>query len=206
MNKQKRLEWAREHLHDSFENVIWSDESSIQLDCHRRYCCRKEGERPRPKPRPKHPTKVHVWAGISKRGATGVCIFEGIMDAPLFCQILQRTLLPFLQEKFPDHHRFMQDNDPKHCSRLAQKFYDDNGINWWRTPPESPDINPIENLWHEMKDHLRGVVKPTNKQELIDGIVAFWNTVDEHKCAKYIGHLRKVIPKVIDKGGDATGY
>lgn len=206
VNKQKRLEWAREHLHDSFENVIWSDESSIQLDCHRRYCCRKEGERPRPKPRPKHPTKVHVWAGISKRGATGVCIFEGIMDAPLFCQILQRTLLPFLQEKFPDHHRFMQDNDPKHCSRLAQKFYDDNGINWWRTPPESPDINPIENLWHEMKDHLRGVVKPTNKQELIDGIVAFWNTVDEHKCAKYIGLLRKVIPKVIDKGGDATGY
>ena len=86
------------------------------------------------------------------------------MDAPLFCQILQKTLLPFLQDKFPDFHRFMQDNDPKHCSRLAQRFYADNGINWWRTPPESPDLNPIENLWHE-------IVKPTNKQELIDGIV-----------------------------------
>ena len=40
----------------------------------------------------------------------------------------------------------MQDNDPKHRSRLAQRFYDGNGINRWRTPPESPDLNPIENL------------------------------------------------------------
>ena len=70
-NKQKRLEWARANLDNNFDDVIWSDESSIQLDCHRRYCCRKEGERPRPKPRPKHPTKVHVWAGISKKGLQG---------------------------------------------------------------------------------------------------------------------------------------
>ena len=100
----------------------------------------------------------------------------------------------------------MQDNDPKHCSRYAQKFYDEVGINWWRTPPESPDLNPIENLWHELKDHLRGVVKPKTKQELIDGILAFWEIVDEHKCQKYIGHLKKVIPKVIEYKGDATGY
>ena len=82
-------------VHENFEDVIWTDEASIQLDSHKRYCCRKEGERPRPKPRPKHPTKVHVWAGISKKGATGICIFEGKMNAPLFCQILRQTLLPF---------------------------------------------------------------------------------------------------------------
>ena len=208
VNKQKRLEWARAHLNDNFDDVIWSDESSIQLDCHRRYCCRKEGEKPRPKPRPEHPTKVHVWAGISKREPTGICIFEGIMDAPFFCSILRRTLLPFLQKTFPapNSHRFMQDNDPKHCSRMAQSFYGEVGINWWRTPAESPDLNPIENLWHELKDYLRGVIKPKNKQELIDGILTFWGTIDEHKCCKYIGHLKKVILKVIEKGGDATGY
>ena len=33
VNKQEQLEWAHEHLHDDFDNVIWSDESSIQLDC-----------------------------------------------------------------------------------------------------------------------------------------------------------------------------
>lgn len=43
----------------------------------------------------------YIWAGISKREPTGICIFKEIMDAPFFCQILRQTLLPFLQEKFP---------------------------------------------------------------------------------------------------------
>ena len=133
VNKEKRLEWARENQTDAFDDVIWSDETSVQLDTHRRFCCRKEGMKPRPKPRPKHPIKVHVWAGISKKGATGVCIFEGKMDATLYCEILRQTLLPFIQARFPTpmSHRFMQDNDPKHCSRQAQRFYEEVGINWW---------------------------------------------------------------------------
>ena len=45
----------------------------------------------------------------------------------------------------------MQDNDPKHTSRAAKAFFDQNGVNWWHTPPKSPDANPIENLWHELK-------------------------------------------------------
>jgi len=67
-NKQKWLEWAQRNLYEIFDDIIWSDEASIQLDSNKCYCCRKEGERPRPK----HPTKVHIWAGISKKGATGI--------------------------------------------------------------------------------------------------------------------------------------
>ena len=43
----------------------------------------------------------------------------------------------------------MQDNDPKHTSRRAATFFEEEGVHWWRTPPESPDMNPIENLWHD---------------------------------------------------------
>ena len=207
-NKVKRLQWAQANLHDTFEDVIWSDETTVQLENHRRFCYRKEGERPKPKPRPKHPIKVHVWGGISKKGATPVCIFEGIMAAPLFCEILDRTLLPFIQQTFPppNTHRFMQDNDPKHTSRAAQAFYAQKGINWWRTPAESPDLNPIENLWHEMKEYIRREVKPTTKLELVNGINAFWAKIDENKCCRYINHLQKVLPRVIEVNGDATGY
>ena len=64
--------------------------------------------------RAKHPVKVHVWAGISLRGSTGICIFEGTMKVPLYTQILDETLIPFATDVFPEGFRFMQDNDPKH--------------------------------------------------------------------------------------------
>ena len=44
------------------------------------------------------------------------------------------------------------------------------------------------------------------KQELIDGIQEFWKTVSVAKCRPYIGHLRKVIPRVIELEGSASGY
>ena len=102
----------------------------------------------------------------------------------------------------------MQDNDPKHTSRAAKTFFDENGINWWPTPPESPDLNPIENLWHELKYYLETKVKPRSKQELIDGIKKFWRkNVDALKCARYIDHVfYKAIPAVVELRGAATKY
>ena len=49
----------------------------------------------------------------------------------------------------------MQDNGPKHTSRRAQKFFADNGMEWWKTLPECPNLNPIENLWHKLKEYIR---------------------------------------------------
>ena len=150
-NRVKRLEWARQNVGSTFEDVIWTDETSVQMESHRRFHCYKKGQKPRYKPRPKHPIKVHVWAGISWRGPTGVCIFDGIMDAPMYTDILEGYLVPFIRDIYPLGHRLMQDNDPKHTSRHAKEFFMRKSINWWPTPPESPDANPIENLWHELK-------------------------------------------------------
>jgi len=74
------------------------------------------------------------------------------MDAPFFTEILESTLVPFIADKFPTGHHLMQDNDPKCTSKLAESFYSRNNINWWKTPPKSPDCNPIENMWHELKE------------------------------------------------------
>ena len=161
--------------------------------------------------RAKHLVKVHVWAGISMQGRTGICIFEGmrrpqykehynfvtgIMDAPVYVSILQQTLLPFIESVYPDGHRFTQDNDSKHTSKMGKEFLEHNNITWWKTPPESPDINPIENLWHELKEYLRREIKPKTKDELVNGIVKFWGLVSSEKCREYIRHLDKVIPRV----------
>ena len=107
------------------------------------------------------------------RGTTSVCIFEGKMNAPLFIKIMQESFLPFQRNVYPEGCRFAQDNDPKHCSRIARAFHEEEGINWWQTPPESTDLNSIENLWHELKEFIRKDVKPKTKQELITGINRF---------------------------------
>lgn len=60
-NKVKRFQWAKDNLHDSFYDVIWTDECSVQMESHRRHCCRKVGEAPRPKPR-----CVHYVHGYNK--------------------------------------------------------------------------------------------------------------------------------------------
>lgn len=74
----------------------------------------------------------------------------------------------------------------------------DNGINWWKPPPESLDLNPIELLWHEPKPFLRNVVKPKNKDELLEGITRFWiERVTQPKCQTYIWHLHMVVQLVV---------
>uniref|UniRef100_A0A1X7UKD7 Tc1-like transposase DDE domain-containing protein n=1 Tax=Amphimedon queenslandica TaxID=400682 RepID=A0A1X7UKD7_AMPQE len=69
--------------------------------------------------------------------------------------------------------RFMQDNDRKHSSKKVKEWLEANKIIWWKTPPESPYLNPIENQWHELKEYVRRVVKPQRKEELVKAIMDF---------------------------------
>jgi len=57
--------------------------------------------------------------------------------------------------------------------------------------------NPIENLWSPLK-----VVKPRVKEDLIKAIETYWTTVTQAMCRKFMGHLEKVLPAVLEEGGD----
>ena len=208
LNKRKRLIWCQEQqrVKEDFRNVIFTDESTIQLEQHSRLCFRKRLQPRSLKQRPKHPVKLHVWAGISYRGATSIIMFTGIMNAQRLGQVLQAGLLPFIRDHYPDGHRLQQDNDPKHCSHYIENFFEEHGVNWWPTLPESPDLNPIENIWGSMKQYLRIHYKPRNLDELKQGIQQFWETLTPDVCQRYIGHLQKVIPKVIEVQGVPSGY
>ena len=160
------------------------------------------GKQQQYKPVAKHAVKVHVWAGISKRGATKICIFDQIMNAEVYVSIMEDFLVPFISSKFPDGYRYMQDNDPKHTRQLAQAYLNKQDINWWHTPASSADINPIDSVWAEMKQHIARRVKPLNKSELVKGIATFWSQrMNKVKCIKYIDHVHKVLPKVEAKKG-----
>ena len=62
-NKAKRLAWAQQYLNEAengFQDVIWTDESSIQMETHKRYCYRKDGQAAKSKPRWVHSYKYYV--------------------------------------------------------------------------------------------------------------------------------------------------
>ena len=72
-------------------------------------------------------------------GATEIYIFDGIMDAAMYVRIVQVALLPTLQRpEYEKGHRFIQENNPKHTSRVAKAFFAESGVNWWRPPPPPP--------------------------------------------------------------------
>ena len=126
--KTKRLDWWPHKEKKTFDNVIFIDESTIQLECHRRKSFRKKTPRIL-KYRPKHPLKIYVWGGILKQWATQLVIFSGIMNATKYGDILSASLLPFIQE-FPDDHRLYQDTDPKHTIKCIHHVFERNSVTW----------------------------------------------------------------------------
>ena len=68
-NKKKRLQWAMKNRDNTFEDVMWMDESMIRLVNHRTFSYIKVGTALKPKPKAKHAFKVMVWAGISCKGS-----------------------------------------------------------------------------------------------------------------------------------------
>jgi len=150
--------------------------------------------------------KIHIWGGISLRGATKIIMFTGNMNAIRLGQIFEAGLLPFIREVFPDGHRLYQDNDPKHSSNYINDFFEEHEVDWWVSPPESPDLNPIENIWGSMKQYLRNHFKPKNFSELKEGIQQFWQTLTPEVCSRYIRHLHRVMPKVVEVDGNPSGY
>ena len=98
------------------------------------------------------------------------------------------------------------DNARPHVANFSRNFLNNNNINHFKTPAQSPDLNPIEMVWHDMKVYIGEEVKPNNLQELIDGINLFWNSkVTIAYCNAKIDHLQKVLQTIIQKGGKATG-
>ena len=83
------------------------------------------------------------------------CDITGILTATRYAEILDAALLTFVRTQYPGGHRLYQDNDPKHTSRYIWGYFEEEDINWFKSPAESPDLNPIEQVWGSMKTWLR---------------------------------------------------
>ena len=99
------------------------------------------------------------------------------------------------------------DNDPKHTSHSTREFIMLNNINHCKTPPQSPDLMPIEMVWNDLKYYLTSEKKLSTKKDLIKSIKSFWQSKmnDLDYCKKKFTHMNKVIDTIIAYCGRATG-
>lgn len=72
-------------------------------------------------------------------------------------------------------------------------------------PAQSPDLNPIENLWHEVEKVIRDQ-KPNNLQDLWVVAEQAWKAISSDKCAKLVDSMPSRCKAVIANNGFATKY
>jgi hypothetical protein len=216
--REKRLSWCIERQSWSvqqWKTVIWSDESRFTLfknDGPSRVW-RKNGTRYNIEnltPTVKHGGGgVMVWGCFSGKGLGPLVKVDGKMNRLDYIEILDKHLLPFIRSK---HHRqryaFQDDNAPVHTARDVKNWIAQQKVkvlpDW---PSQSPDLNPIEHLWHELERRLRKrSVRPKNFHELEGALQEEWERIPSETYINLIESMPRRIEACIKNNGWPTKY
>lgn len=203
----KRLAWAQENIDRDWSNVIFSDEASVwgYVIIPRAWCSSAKQFVQRTV---KHPIKVHLWGCFSKKGFGVLLLFTNNLNAPRMVEIYKKSLLPTAKRQFSKKNEewiLQEDNDPKHRSRLCTGWKQENGIITLDWASQSPDANPIENVWAYIKQKIRGKRLFTLKQ-LSREIRRVWKALPLEYAENLVESMQRRCQAIIDAGGDWTPY
>jgi DNA-directed RNA polymerase subunit F len=202
--KMARVKFAKKYKNMDWKNVIFSDESMFQTDHNVARAWMKKSH-PKLFPKRKFPLKMMVWAGVSYSGKTDLAFVDGRLNAAGYVDILKSHLLPFGQRKHNNNYIFQQDNAPIHTARFSKAFFDQKKMQIIEWPANSPDLNPIENIWGMMKMEIAKLT-PNTKEELKSMVEQTYEQMSLDVIRNTIDALPGRLAKVIQlKGGKADG-
>jgi transposase len=212
-NRLNRLRWAREHQNwtiDQWKEILWSDESKFCIRNHAsRRVYRPVGMRYDSKytqKTVKHDKSVMVWGCFCYAGTGRLHRINGIMNAPKYRTILSTQLFPSARDLFGGSRWvFQQDNDPKHTSKLVERYLSRKRVNILEWPSQSLDLNPIEHLWSKLESDLKTRDCNTEDQ-LMNVLQEVWDNIDQHYMKKLIESMPIRCRAVIKARGQLTKY
>ena len=218
VHRRERLQWAERHQEYTLEDwkrVVWSDETKINClgSDGRKWVWKEAGEGLTDR-QVEGTVKfgggnLMMWGCMLWEGIGYATRIEGKMDAQLYCSILNDELQQSLDyyNKTPVNVIFQQDNDSKHTSKLAQKWFKDQGYTVMKWPAQSPDINPIEHLWWYLKKQLAAYeVAPKGVVELWERCQVEWEKIPKEVCQNLIESMPRRVQAVLKAKGGHTKY
>ncbi len=146
----------------------------------------------------KFPQFVMIWDAMSSAGVGPLCFLKTNVTAPVYQEILEHFMLPSADQIFKHaDFIFQQDLAPAHTTKSTKSWLNDHGVGVLHWSANSPDLNPLENLWGIVKRKMRNK-RPKNADEL--------KATGFQQCHKLITSMPRRIEAVIKAKGAPTKY
>ena len=136
-------------------------------------------------------------------------LINGTLNASRYInEVLETKLMPSVHDIFGDISEFVfqQDGAPCHTAKTCIKWFTDHNVQLLTWPGNSPDLNPIENLWSRLKK-LVAAKHPSNKRELIEAIINSWyHVITPDNLKSLVESMPRRCKAVIASRGYPTRY
>ncbi len=209
------MEFAKKHQKDSkmvTNKILWSDETKIELFGlnSKWYVWRKPGTAhhlSNTVPTVKHGGgSIMLWGCFSAAGTGRLVAIEGKLNAAKYRDILDENLLQSAPDlRLGRRFTFQQDNDPKHTAKITKEWLHNNSVTVLEWPSQSPDLNPIEHLWRDLKMSVHQRL-PSNLTELERICKEEWQRIPKSRCEKLVASFPKRLMAVLNQKGASTKY